>query len=62
MSAAEVIEQIKALPLEEKERVFAFVHEVEGARAATPAGEKSAREAGEWVIKNYGELLRKLAQ
>ncbi len=62
MSAAEVIEQIKALPLEEKAHVFAFVHECEGEVLKNGGTDQSAREAGEWVVKNYGELLRKLAQ
>jgi len=63
MSAAEIIEQIKALPAEEKARIFAFVHACEGdASGKNAGGDNSAREAGEWVIKNYGELLHKLAQ
>ena len=63
MSATDVIEEIKALPAEEKARVYAFLQacrsEFEGAKGEL---DDSARAAGEWVIKNYGDLLRKLAQ
>ena len=64
MSAAEVIEQIKGLPRVEQAQIIAFVHQYEKQlEAAAPgAGDESAREAGEWVIRNYGELLQKLAQ
>jgi hypothetical protein len=59
MSAAEIIEQIKALPSEEKERVFAYLRATAGNKDGV---DESARAAGEWVVKNYGELLQKLAQ
>jgi hypothetical protein len=63
MSAAEVIEQIKTLPPGEQAHIFAFVHQYEKqCTAATPGADQSAREAGKWVVENYGELLRKLAQ
>jgi hypothetical protein len=63
MSAAEIIEQIKTLPAGEKERVLAFLRATAGDAAANKDGvDESAREAGEWVVKNYGELLQKLAQ
>lgn len=67
MSAVEVIDQIKKLPPEEQEKVFAFV---DGARAAEAApqtevsfiGRGEARTIRERIFKSNAELLRKLAQ
>lgn len=60
MSAAEIIEQIKTLPVSEKAQVFAFVHEEESRASQDPREEVKA--AGEWVIKNYAPLLKELAK
>ena len=66
MSALEIIEQIKALPPEEKAAVVQFIHQLEnggaaptkGVRYATP-GEAEA--AGGKVVRQYEEVFRKLA-
>ena len=63
MSAAEIIELIKTLPREEKERVFAYLRATAGDAHGNKDGvDESAHAAGEWVVKNYGELLQKLAK
>ena len=62
MSAAEVIEQIKTMPVEEKARVVAYLRECESDLLGANIGNTSAKEAGEWVIRNYGDLLQKLAK
>ncbi|MBI4660383.1 MAG: hypothetical protein HY735_16225 [Verrucomicrobia bacterium] len=67
MSSLEVIEQIKALPPDEKARVVDFVRQME---AAAPLAGKSIRYAtpeqveavGEKVIRQYGEVFRRLAR
>jgi hypothetical protein len=63
MSAAEVIEQIKALPPAEKAAVVEFVRRLD----TTPkeikfASNEQAREAGDRAVKQYEEVFRKLAQ
>ena len=61
MSAAEIIEQIRALPQEEREQVVRFLRE----DAATNPGKgrkKSFEEASEEVFSEYGDLLAKLAK
>lgn len=68
MSAAEIIEQIKALPLEEQRRVFSFVREVEKESAATGgpgvryADDEAFEAAVERVFERHDELFKKLAE
>jgi len=66
MSAAEIIEAIKKLPREERQKVAAFVHAAEAAGSiAQPSGEDVSEEfkriADEVFTTNAG-LFRKLAQ
>jgi hypothetical protein len=65
MSAAEVIEQIKALPPAEKAQVLDFVRTLP--RVDKPVGiefasDEQAKEAGDRVVKQYEEVFRKLSQ
>jgi hypothetical protein len=57
MSATEVIEEIKQLPPEERQKVAAYVRELE----STGIGNDFKRLADE-VFKTNDELFRKLAQ
>ena len=65
MSAAEIIEQIKALPREEQRRVFNFVKETQEA-AVSPAirfaSDDQAAAAGDAVVGQYPEVFRRLAE
>jgi hypothetical protein len=65
MSAAEIIEQIKALPREEQRRVFDYVKAVQGGVGAAPvrfASDEQARQAGDAVVAQYPEVFRRLAE
>ncbi len=63
MSASEVIEQIKALPPEEKMVVVEFVHQLEAAESKPVDTCRSELEAvAEKVFERYDPLFRKLAQ
>lgn len=62
MTAYEVIDQIKALPPDERAKVVGFIHEMEleltGRALDTGAFEQSARQ----VFDRHSELMRKLSQ
>ena len=61
MSAAEVIEQIKALPPEEKAQVLDFVLTIE--RKRPEKLDSQTRDAAvERIFNRYDELFKKLAQ
>jgi hypothetical protein len=65
MSAAEIIEQIKALPHEEQRRVFDFMKESQqgvGASSIRFATDEQARAAGDFVIGQYPEVFKRLAE
>ena len=68
MSAAEIIEQIKALPKEEQREVFQFIHQVEAAqvqpstRTIRYADDDAAKAAGDCVVQQYPETFRRLAE
>ena len=67
MSAVEVIEQIKALPPEEKARVVEFVHQLETELSAPPASVRfatpeQAQAAGREIVKQYEVVFQKLAE
>jgi hypothetical protein len=65
MSAAEIIEQIKALPHEEQRRVFDFVKAAQANPAAAGmrfASDEQAAEAGDAVVAEYPEVFRRLAE
>ena len=65
MSAAEIIEQIKALPREEQRRVFDFFKEAQQNSTSPPirfATDEQARAASDAVVAEYPEVFRRLAE
>lgn len=66
MSAAEVIEQIKQLPEQERAEVAEFVRDFTPAEGSAPAvrfiGRAEAREASDKIFEDYDELFQRLAQ
>jgi hypothetical protein len=66
MSAAEIIEQIKALPPEEQREVSRFVRNLPLEGAFAPAfryaTDEQARAAGDAVVAEYPETFRRLAE
>ncbi len=65
MSAAEIIEQIKALPRDEQRRVYDFVKGAQEGAATAPirfATDEQARQAGDAVVAQYPEVFRRLAE
>ena len=65
MSAAEVIEQIKALPPDEKAELLDFVRtlpQFDKSAGIKFASAEQAKDAGDRVVKQYEEVFRKLAQ
>ena len=64
MSASEIIEQIKALPAEEQERVLIFAESLRN--RAVQSGTDPAREPieaiAERIFDRYDPLFRKLAE
>lgn len=60
MTALEVIDQIKALPPEERAKVIEFVH---AATTSEPSvGNAAFETAANWVFEEHRELMRKLSQ
>lgn len=62
MSAVEVIEQIRALPSEERARVVEFVTKELPALGAESIRKMSFEEASKEVFSEYGDLLSRLAK
>ena len=67
MSASEIIEQIKILPVEEKARIVDFVHQMEAAgllvtRSIRYASREQVKAASEKVFQKHEEVFRRLAQ
>ena len=65
MSASEIIEQIKALPPQDRRAVLEFARRAEPVASASPvhyAGDDAARAAGEAVVAQYPEVFRRLAE
>jgi len=64
MSAAEIIEQIKALPTDEKRKVTEFIRELDakGPEMVHYISRDRAREASARIFEKHDELFRKLAQ
>ena len=66
MSASEVIEQIKALPPEDKAVVVDFIHQLEAeeipaAKSIRYASTEQSKAAGDKVVAQYDTVFRKLA-
>ncbi len=70
MSAADVIEQIKALPPKEKSRVVEFVRQCAAELGGEASAERTvrfatpdqAKAAGDKVVEQYPETFRRLSQ
>jgi len=70
MSAAEIFEQIKALPLDEQREVFAFVHAKEaltrqqevGEEPPQPTKPEQIESIATRIFDRYDPLFRKLAE
>lgn len=70
MSAAEIIEQIKQLPAEEKRAVYRFVNAdssaapqcTEGEAQALPMPRNLLEKVSDEIFDDYQNLFRKLAQ
>lgn len=64
MSATEIIEQIKALPPQERKQVVEFVHEAVKSTAPQVQGTREERfvRAADTVFRKHEEALRRLAQ
>ncbi len=67
MSASEIIEQIKALPREERALLVQLVDTMEReqatpvARQVRYASDEAAKAAGDAVMESHAELFKKLA-
>ena len=63
MSASEIIEQIKALPREERQQVVEFVHAVERSEPSPRHADDDAFDAVvDRVFEKHAELFKKLAE
>jgi len=63
MSAAEIIEQIKALPREEQQRVSDFVRsEIQPVPSVRYATAEQASAAGDAVVAEFPKTFRRLAE
>ena len=67
MSAVEIIEQIKALPREERQRVVEFVRDADGNESADLPSVRYADDVAfaavaDRVFEKHDELFRKLAE
>lgn len=64
MSAAEVIEQIKKLPPEERRKVEAFLHGTSAPKdaAAAMVDKETFERVAKWALEEHRELLSRLAK
>jgi hypothetical protein len=62
MTAYEVIDQIKALPPEERAKVVGFVREMESANPERTMDRKTFEQSAKQVFDRHAELMRKLSQ
>ena len=67
MSAVEIIEELRKLPVSEQERVLAFLRETHSASREPGAGARYANDAdfeesAQKVMQEHAGLLRRLAQ
>jgi hypothetical protein len=61
MTASEVINEIKAMSAQEREKVAAFLLKYEEAKAIHYADDQAVKEASERILKDHAKLMRKLA-
>jgi hypothetical protein len=64
MTAHAVIEQIKALPPEERAKVVDFIHDLESTLPPRVryADDKDFAAAAKWTFSEHVDLMRKLSQ
>ena len=62
MTAYEVIDQIKALPPEERAKVVGFIQEMESVRSERTMDRKTFEQSAKQVFDRHAELMRKLSQ
>jgi len=62
MTASEIIQEIKAMSAQERERVMAFLLQYEKDQTTVHyADDQAANEASDRVLKKHAKLMRKLA-
>ena len=62
MTAAEIIDQIKALPSEERAKIVKFIYEIEGAPSKRTMGSKAFERSANQVFDRHAELMKKLGE
>lgn len=62
MTAYEVIDQIKALPPEERAKVVGFIHEMESDRTERTLDADTFEQSAKQVFDRHAELMQKLSQ
>ena len=62
MTAIEVIDQIKALPPDERAKVGGFVHEMESVKPERTMDGKTFEQSAKQVFDRHADLMRKLSQ
>jgi hypothetical protein len=60
MTAYELIDQIKALPPEERAKVVGFIHEMESATPERTMDPKIFEQSATQVFDRHAELMKKL--
>ena len=62
MTAYEVIDQIKALPPEERAKVVGFIHELQSERPERTMDPTTFEQSTNQVFDRHAELMQKLSQ
>jgi len=62
MNAHEVIDQIKALPPEEKAKVIGFIHQMESSEQDRTMDQKTFEQSAKQVFERHAELMHKLSR
>jgi len=62
MTAYEVIDQIKALPPEERAKVVGFIQEMESVRSERTMDRNTFEQSAKQVFDRHAELMHKLSQ
>lgn len=61
MTATEVINEIKVMPVEEREQVAAFLRQCEARPVVRYAEDRQVEDASERILNRHADLMRKLA-
>jgi len=61
MTAAQVIDEIKALNAEEREQVASFLRQYDDRPAVRYADDQTVEEASRRILDRHADLMRKLA-